>query len=242
MIEIEEAKMRCKCGCGKEIKSKTARLIRGHADEEMKMKISKSRKGMKFSIDHKRNLSESRKGKKHWFYGKKFSKETKKKISKALKGNKNFLGKKHSEKTKRKISNSLIGKKHPLYRKTGNNHNRYGKKFSDISREKSRKSRLKYIEKTKFKGLPLIPTIGKHETHILDSLENMLGYKIIRQHKVAGYFLDGYCPMLKLAIEVDESYHKKQIEKDLRREREIQEKLNCNFFRIDLTQKMDGVI
>ena len=40
--------------------------------------------------------------------------------------------------------------------------------------------------------------------------------------------------MRKLQIEIDESYHftKEQLKKDKYREQEIQEKLNCSFFRV----------
>jgi len=99
---------------------------------------------------------------------------------------------------------------------------------------KLREAQIKNIENQVFNGLPMIPCIGKQEKPILDNLEKCLTYTILRQHKVTGYFLDGYCPALNLAIEIDEPRHKNNIEKDKIREEEIKEKLNCQFLRIPL--------
>lgn len=80
----------------------------------------------------------------------------------------------------------------------------------------------------------MIPCIGKQEKPILDKLENFFSYTILRQHRVNGYFLDGYCPMLNLAIEIDEPRHKRTdiLKKDKYREEQIKNKLNCSFLRI----------
>lgn len=66
----------------------------------------------------RQHLSESRKGEKHYLYGKHLSEETKKKMSEANKGEKNpMYGKKFSEESKKKMSEAKIGEKHPLYGK-----------------------------------------------------------------------------------------------------------------------------
>lgn len=56
----------------------------------------------------------------------------------------------------------------------------------------------------------------------------------IRQYRVAGYFLDGYCPALNLAIEVDEPYHKtkEMLDKDAVRQKNIEAELECKFLRL----------
>jgi len=77
-------------------------------------------------------------------------------------------------------------------------------------------------------------SIGKHEKEILDELAKKIGYDILRQHPVLGYWLDGYVPELNLAIEVDEKYHKNQIAKDKERQNIIKKELNCSFIRIPL--------
>jgi len=68
-----------------------------------------------FSKQHKKRISESKKGTKH-------SEEHKRKISESLKGKKNpFYGKKHSEETKKRMSDKkkkYVGENHPFFGKT----------------------------------------------------------------------------------------------------------------------------
>ena len=99
---------------------------------------------------------------------------------------------------------------------------------------KLREAQIKNIENQVFNGLPMMPCVGKYELNILNNLEKCLTYTILRQHRVAGYFLDGYCLALNLAIEIDEKFHKNKtkILKDKLREQEIKQKLNCQFLRI----------
>ena len=54
------------------------------------------------------------------------------------------------------------------------------------------------------------------------------------EHRIAelGYFLDYYVPELNLVVEWDESYHKKESEKDIVRQSEIIKHLGCHFFRV----------
>lgn len=75
-----------------------------HSDVS-KQKMSKSRKGVKFSEEHKRKLSKAQSGCLNHNYGKTISADVRKKISESTKGEKNhFYGKHHTEETKRKIS------------------------------------------------------------------------------------------------------------------------------------------
>jgi len=76
---------------------------------ETKKKISIANKGRVVSEDFKRKLSEALKGNKNCL-NRYVSKETREKISKALKGNTNWLGKHHSESSKKKISEKLKGR------------------------------------------------------------------------------------------------------------------------------------
>lgn len=67
-----------------------------------------------------------------------------------------------------------------------------------------------------------------------DIIYNLFGdYIIIPQYSVLGgkYIIDWYIPQLKIAIEFDEDYHKATIEHDQKRQREIEEHLQCNFIR-----------
>lgn len=75
--------------------------------------VKKGDKRPPFSKGWKKKISESRKGKKHWFYGKKrlpFSEEAKLRMSEGQKG------KKHSLKTRKKMSVSRRGKRNNLWR------------------------------------------------------------------------------------------------------------------------------
>lgn len=113
---------------------------------------------------------------------------------------------------------------------------------SKVTKKRQRISAIKRIEKYKLNGQPLTPCSGKYEKSILDNLEQCLGYTILRQHKVAGYFLDGYCPMLNLAIEIDELKHFDCDEnlkvKDLERQKEIEGEMGYKFLRIKIPNKI----
>lgn len=85
-------------------------------------------KGRKLSKEHKRKLSESKKGvknpmynigKNHPFYGKHHTKKAKIKISEA------GIGRKHTEETKQKIRKKTIGEKNLMYGLKAKNHPRW---------------------------------------------------------------------------------------------------------------------
>ena len=75
-----------------------------------------------FSTEHRKNLSEAKKGKKNPNYGKTPSEEAKRKISEAGKG------KIFSEETRRKISEAMSGKNHHNWK--GGNDSYYGYNWS----------------------------------------------------------------------------------------------------------------
>ena len=189
-------------------------------EHRKKITITRKKNGWnKNSEETKKKMRENHKG----MLGKNHTKESKEKMSEASKG------KKKSEKHRNNISKALLGKK--LSEKTrknmSKNHSQYwlGKKRSKEDKKKMRIAAIKRIFK-----LGGGPNIGKNETQILDNLGRKINYKIIRQYSVCGYFVDGYVKELNLVIEIDE--RSKTNERDIRREKEIKEELNCRFLRI----------
>jgi len=178
--------------------------------EETKMKISRSNMGRECSKETRAKIAESNKGKI-------VSEETRRKIGDISRG------RKVSEETKRKLSE--IG------RARGENH---PNKRPEV-RKKLREGAIRRIERQHFSGMPLNPAMGINEKPFLDKIEFLLGKEIKRQYRVCGYFLDGYCPDLNMAFEIDEPYHEKHKEKDATRQNEIEKELECSFVRIDVT-------
>ncbi len=206
----------CKCGCGETVKKK---YKRGHGSRDRKLsEIHKNR----ISISIKKNLPSSVfKKEQHPSPKTEFKKgQRPSKNTEFKKGhrpwNKNLT--KNDSLSVLKISKSKLGDKNPAKR-------------IEV-KEKMRESKLKNIQKNFNNNLPLSPTIGKHETQIIDYVEKQLDIKFKRQYYCGGYFLDGYNEEHKLAIEVDEPFHEKQKEKDLERQIYIENKLGCNFIRI----------
>jgi len=196
--------------------------------EETKKKISEALKGHKLSEEARRKISEKMKGRK-------LSDITKEKIAEFHKGthlpeairakiSMAHKGKKLSIETRRRMSKAFKGRKGYWT----------GKHLSDKHKQKLHEAQIKYLEEHN-----VLPNVGKYEKQILDNLENELHYKILRQYKVGKYHLDGYIPELRLAIEVDEKYHrtKRQRIKDAKREQYIKEKLECEFLRLKIKKE-----
>lgn len=210
--------------------------------------------GRKFSAKTRKKIGEASKGRKH-------TDETKRKMSLAHMGDKNpskrpeVIAKilksrkwyKHTDETKRKMSiaqkgrtyEEIFGKKRAKQIKNKIRKSLKGKLAGDKNpskrpevKRKIRESMIKYIKKNRGN---IYPNIGKNEEQMLDELELSLGFKIYRQFEVEGYFIDGYIPKLKLAIEIDEKkFHRKTKtkNKDKIRQKEIEKKLGCKFIRI----------
>ena len=83
-----------------------------HTEEE-KQKISEAQKGMVWSAETRRKISLATKGHRN-FLGKKHSKETKEKLSAIFKGNKYCLGRKMSTDQKKQLSEIKKGNKYSL--------------------------------------------------------------------------------------------------------------------------------
>jgi len=208
----------CKCGCGNLTKPGNT-YINGHN----KSMLGKTHK-------HKGKSNKE-------LYGEEKAKEISEKIRKTKIGDKNPA--KRPE-VRKKISQNrkgkLTGDDNPNYWKGKRNKGQSERmKMNNPStredvKEKIRKSNLKrWIELGSVK-------IGKNETQLLNDIEEIIGYKILRQHPVSGYSVDGYIKELNLVIEIDESHHYDMDgnlkNKDIERQDKIEEKLCCKFLRI----------
>jgi len=146
-----------------------------------------------------------------------------------------FFGRKHCQKSKELIGKASMGR---IFSNESRNKQSLvlkGRKFSKETKKNMRESAIKRIEIQKLNGHPLIPSIGKNEPKILDSIERKQKIKIVRQFKVRGFFVDGYCNETNTVYEVDEKFHfidNSLRQKDILRQHEIEEELNCQFVRI----------
>lgn len=199
----------------------------GHKhSEETKKRIGLSSKGIKrkpFTEEHKKNLSKS--NPKCWL-GRKHTEEEKRKIGLGNKGKiiseehkrklaENNKKRIYSEETRKKLSKIWLNRKH--------------------SEETKRQMRISAINYIKEKKGSVSPTIGRHEKEILDKLQSIIKFLIRRNFYINGYFLDGYCKELNLAIEIDENRHYVNgilKEKDIKRQKNIENALSCKFLRI----------
>ena len=190
--------------------------------QKQREKMSETHKDKKLSSKHKKNIGKSLKGHIGWSKGKTYDE---------------LYGHTKSERIKRKIAKGWKNKKRPKFSDKWRKNIglvQLGKQrnFSNEHKIKLREAHMRVIERQFNAGLPLSPNIGLYETKIIDILEQNFGYPISRQYKVNGYFIDGYCPILNLAIEVDESHHRRTIKRDIKRQQEIEQTLNCSFLRI----------
>jgi very-short-patch-repair endonuclease len=120
-----------------------------------------------------------------------------------------------------------------------------GLKHTQKTREKMRLSAIKRIENQKLNGEPLFPCIGKEEKIFIKEARKYISFTIISQFPIGGYYIDGYIPELNLALEYDEEYNHTDKEKDFDRQKYIEEKLQCSFYRVsdkDWKQNKESII
>jgi len=129
---------------------------------------------------------------------------------------------------KERARKQILGKKNPMANLI------VKKKWLEIIKSPKYKEKLR-IAKVNYIGKYGVRILGKNEKKILDNLEILFNYKIIRQFQVIGFFLDGYIQELNLAIEVDEKGHFSNNllrREDIQRQKLIEEAINCKFLRI----------
>jgi len=106
--------------------------------------------------------------------------------------------------------------------------------------KKIRLKTIERIEKNKLNGNQLYPNYNQKACEIFDKM--MKNENVYIQHaqnhgeyyiKELGYWVDGYDKENNIVYEFDEKYHEYQKEKDLIREQEIINLLECKFIRIN---------
>lgn len=209
---------KCECGCGKMVKPGN-RYINGH---------------------NKPTLGNPSKFKGKTYkeiYGEEKAKEIGKKISITKVGEKNPA--KRLE-VRNKISKNrkgkLTGESNPKYWKGKRNFGQSErmKTNNPLYKPEIQEKRRNYLIKKYEKNNNTF--IGNNETELLDKVEKIINDKIIRQYKIKGYSADGYVKNRNLIIEIDERFHYDHNgnlrEKDIKRQKIIENELNCKFLRI----------
>jgi len=195
---------------------------------KMKQNSAKYWLGKPFSKETKQKMHDAQIGKTR----RPFSEETKLKMRKAQ------LGKTRSLETRRKISKNMsdrTGKNNPMYGKPGP---KLGVKMSNETKLKLRLAKIKRLENLHGQlfpaynpnSIPVIEEYGKKHDYNFQHAENGGEYHV----KELGYWVDGYDKEKNIVIEIDEPYHKYQIDKDIQRQHEITKFLGCEFIRIKI--------
>ena len=174
----------------------------------------------------------------------KVSDETREKLRKSATGHT------HTEETKRKLSEAAR-KNNPMYnskvviRQVENRQEKWMATIqSTYHRRKLRLKAIQRIEEHKLNGHQLFPAFNPKACEYLNRLSETVGWDI--QHamnggeyhiKDLGYWVDGYDKDRNIVIEYDEPYHDKQSDKDLLRQQEIIDHLQCDFYRYKESKK-----
>jgi NUMOD3 motif len=218
---------------GRKVSELTKEKLRQYKDEKS------SFFGKHHSEETKQKISKINKGPNSYMWGKHLTQQCKKRISDKNKG------RIVSKETRQKMSLIFKGRKHSKEAKKKMSEAHKGKKFimSNEARKNVRLAKIKWVVNNKNNGLPIAPTFNKNACEIIDKYgkENNLNFKHAMNGgeffiKELGYWVDGYDEKNNVVIEVDESHHFEDNgnlrEKDIRRQKEIEELLKCIFIRI----------
>ncbi len=137
-----------------------------------------------------------------------------------------------SELTKNKLSATHKGKNNPFY----------GREHTDATKRKMRLSHIKRIED---RYGTIFPNYNINAISIIEQKAKELGITDL-QHaenggefyiKELGYWVDGYSEEKNIVIEYYEPFHKRQVERDLKRKQEIINFLGCEFVELKSWRK-----
>jgi hypothetical protein len=238
-----------------ETKKKISQTLTGRTiPRDIVEKITKTLK-IKFNTpEYKQKFSEMHKGENNGMYGKQHSEEIKNKISDITKEKMNSPEMKEkmrkiqtSQEYREKLSAALMGRKHTQESKLkmkgpriclqGENNPNFGKcrKHTDEDKRKMREAVVRRVQKYGIISRNFNPDACK----IIDEYGQKNGYNFQHamnggEYSCIGYLVDGYDKEKNVVIEIDEPYHNKlsQKEKDIKRQKRIEEHLQCKFIRL----------
>lgn len=154
------------------------------------------------------------------------------------------IGRKASSETKLKMS--IIKKGKPMPVGTGEKISKSlkGKPKSDEYKLKLRCAKIKDLQ-SKF-GKQLGPNYNTTACKLFEDINQKFGLAGAHaenggEFTVAGYWLDFYDPIANLAIEYDELSHKYKKERDIKKQNEVVNKLNCKFIRINEDDDLETI-
>lgn len=178
-------------------------------------------------LEKKREYSEKFKGENNPFFGKHHTEETKKKLSEMLKNSEKHKKRCASIEYRRHLSESL--KKSEKLKKSRNSEEYKKKKREQWERDfkEGRRPRASYNPKACKVFNYIMERDSIHIQHALNGGEFLV--------EGLGYWLDGYDKKNNVAYEYDEKWHfvgGRLKESDIKRQKEIEEKLKCKFIRI----------
>jgi len=190
-----------------------------------------------YSEETLKKMSENSKGQVAWNKGKKgcYTEETLKRMGESKK-RENL-----SEETRKKMSEWARRRVAWNKGKKGC----YSKETIEKIRLNTRLSIIKLIEKNRLDGNQLFPNYNPAACALLDEYGKQHGYNFKHamnggEHyfKELGYWVDGYDSEKNVAMEIDEAHHfdldGNLLERDLRRQKEIEEYCGCTFIRIKI--------
>lgn len=174
-------------------------------------------------------------------------KNTKKKVSERMLGNKYNQGKKLSKIWRRNISKSLIGNDFAkgnvmtIESRKKISKSLTGKKFTRKHRQKLREAAVLYLRGVKTCG----PRYNKEACKFFNELNKIKKWNGVHaenggEYSVSGYFVDFYDKKRNIVVEYDEPHHYKfgkLLKKDKERQKEIIKYLKCKFYRYNSKTK-----
>lgn len=141
--------------------------------------------------------------------------------------------------TRRKRIRSLKSVKHTWHKKIASNRKKNGTYV--VTEDVREKHRINKVNRMIEDGTLIWPNYNREACHIFHRLEKDLGWDGLyatkgKEQRIGRFWVDYYEPTKNIVIEYDEPHHYNNGElcdKDKYRQKWIEERINCKFFRIN---------